>query len=66
MVFGRVVAGCFGFIRGGGLLMAKSKMSPQRAELYRLREYGRKVAKMKRQSERASKLRAVASFGGKS
>ena len=46
--------------------MAKSKMSPQRAELYRLREYGRKVAKMKRQSERASKLRAVASFGGKS
>lgn len=46
--------------------MAKAKQSPQRAELYRLREYGKKVAKLKRQAERASKLRAVASFGGKS
>jgi hypothetical protein len=44
--------------------MAGRKMSPQRAELYRLREYGKKIQKMKRQGERASKLRAVSSFGG--
>ena len=40
------------------------RLSPARAELFRLREYGKKIQKMKRKSERVSKLKAAASFGG--
>lgn len=40
------------------------RQSRERLELFRLREYGKKIAKMKRQAERASKLRAVVQFGG--
>lgn len=46
--------------------MAGRKPSPERAELFRLREYGKKIAKLKRQGERRAKVATVASFGGKS
>ena len=46
--------------------MAGRKPTPQRAELYRLRDYDRKVRQIKRASARANKLRAVVQFGGKS
>ena len=46
--------------------MAGRKPSPQRAELYRLREYGRKLQTLKRAKARRAKVATVASFGGKS
>ena len=56
-----------GYVVGGErLLMANRKMSPQRAELYRLREYGKKLQTLKRAKARRSKVATVASFGGKS
>jgi hypothetical protein len=41
--------------------MAK-RLSPQRAELYRLREYGRRVRTLKRGAARAAKLSANVVF----
>jgi hypothetical protein len=46
--------------------VAGRKPSPQRAELYRLREYGRKLQTLKRAKARRAKVATVASFGGKS
>ena len=42
--------------------MAK-RQSAARAELFRLREYGKKLQKLKRKGERVNKLKAAASFG---
>jgi len=41
------------------------RQSVARSELFRLREYGKKVQKLRRKGERVTKLRAAASFGGK-
>jgi len=46
--------------------MAGRKPSPERAGLFRLRDYERKVRTIKRKDERRAKLRAVVQFGGKS
>lgn len=42
------------------------RLSPQRSEVFRLREYDRKIRQMKRQDERRGKVRLVEKFGGKS
>lgn len=41
------------------------KMSPQRGELYRLREYDRKLRQVKRAKARRGKNAVVDKFGGK-
>jgi hypothetical protein len=41
------------------------KASPQRAELYRLREYGRKVRRMSRVTARANKYGVAPKVAGR-